>query len=52
VRPIITLSVTPISIWLTCPMATGTARSSVARAFPCKQPFIAECYCEPPDEVQ
>jgi hypothetical protein len=31
VRPIMTLSVMPISIWLTCPIAIGIARNSVAR---------------------
>jgi hypothetical protein len=31
-RPIITLSVTPMSIWLTCPITIGIARSMVPRA--------------------
>ena len=29
--PIMTLSVTPMAIWPSCPMVIGTARSSVAR---------------------
>jgi hypothetical protein len=31
-RPIITLSITPMSIWLTEPRMIGTASASVARA--------------------
>ena len=44
VRPIMTLSVTPISIWLSCPIVIGTARSSVARNSR-STAFIRKCYC-------
>ncbi len=51
VRPIMTLSVMPISTWLSCPIVIGIARSSVARAS-LRMDCIGECYCGAPGDVQ
>src|ERR1017187_4152887 len=51
VRPIITLSVIPMSTWLTWPMVMGIARSSVARDS-LKTACIDEVYRRPAGEVQ
>ena len=50
-RPIITLSITPMSIWLTWPIVMGIARWSVDRAS-LRTACIEDCYCGPPGDVQ